>query len=83
MLPAITGITGMYHHAQLFSIEMESIKLLFLSRLSYIFNSPGLSLLSNWDDKCMPSFWLRWDLANFLPRLASNFNPLDLILPSS
>jgi hypothetical protein len=26
----------------------------------------------------MPSHWLRWGLANFLPRLASNCDPLDL-----
>jgi hypothetical protein len=27
--------------------------------------------------------WLRWDLTNFLPELASNCNPPDLSLPSS
>jgi hypothetical protein len=31
-----------------------------------------------------PSFyWLRWSLANFLPRLALNSDPPDLCLPSS
>jgi hypothetical protein len=31
----------------------------------------------------VPSHWLKWGLTNFLLRLASNHNPLDLCLPSS
>jgi hypothetical protein len=31
----------------------------------------------------MSRHWLRWDLMNFFPRLASNCNPLDLHLLNS
>jgi hypothetical protein len=30
----------------------------------------------------VPSCWLRWSVANFLPRLASNHSPPDLSLPN-
>jgi hypothetical protein len=31
----------------------------------------------------MPSYWLRWGLANFFPGLSLNCDPSDLCLPSS
>jgi hypothetical protein len=48
--------------------------------------SSYLYLLCNWDHRNAPpypAFWLKWSLVNFLPRLASNLNPLNLCLPSS
>jgi hypothetical protein len=32
---------------------------------------------------CLFVYWLRWDLANYLPRPASNYDSPDLCLPSS
>jgi hypothetical protein len=46
---------------------------------------PTYTLLFDWDQQLSPLclvYWLRWYLANFLPRLASNLHPLDLNLPS-
>jgi hypothetical protein len=43
-------------------------------------------LPGSWMYKCMSSClpcWLRWGFSKLLPRLASNHNPLDLILLSS
>jgi hypothetical protein len=40
----------------------------------------------SWDDRHVPHpafYWLRWGLANLLPRLASNHDPPDFHLPSS
>jgi hypothetical protein len=45
-----------------------------------------LCLLHNWNYKCLlphTACWLRWDVTNFLPSLASNCNPPNLHLLSS
>jgi hypothetical protein len=41
----------------------------------------------SWNDRGIPPcpafYWLRWGLANFLSRLASNLDPPNVFLPSS
>jgi hypothetical protein len=46
-------MTGVWHHAQLLSVEMESF---FLPVLAWNHDPPNLSLLHSWDDKHMPLY---------------------------
>jgi hypothetical protein len=60
MLSATAGMIGLSHHAQLFSIDLESLKL-FLFRLAWNHSPPNLNLPSNlgWEATTVPSYWLR------------------------
>jgi hypothetical protein len=71
-------MADMHHHTKLF------------------FCWDGVSLAWNWDPpdfslhilglqkhSTVPSYWLKWSLANFLLRLALNCDPPILSLPSS
>jgi hypothetical protein len=65
-LPTITGMTGVCHHAKLFSTEMRSHT--FLPGLSWNYDPPDFDLPQGLDCQALisrPSYWLRWDLANF------------------
>jgi hypothetical protein len=60
---------------------------LWLIGLVWNLDPPDLSLLHSWGDRhdrhipLLPSYWIRWDLINFLLRLTMNCNPPNVSLP--
>jgi hypothetical protein len=79
MLAAIVWNSGMCHHAQFLSVEMESHKLFCLH---WPENMIKLHSLEWQVHNHTPRYWMQWHLTNFMLGLDSNCNHPDFSLSS-
>jgi hypothetical protein len=81
-LPALDGMTGIYHNTQFSSIEMGFSLTFFLPGLALNCDPSSLRFGMTGAHHCA-QLWLSWGLTNCLPGLALNHDLLNLSLPSS
>jgi hypothetical protein len=76
--------TTWFTHSALFTLLISGNKVLCFHLKCPRRRTSYLCFLHSWNDRCTQvhtaSYWLRWDLTNFLPGLTSKCDPPDLCL---